>query len=336
LLLAAIVTRAAEAGSPAAAPEKTARPLKPASVVLLWHHQAQFAGYYMALAKGLYQSEGLSVRIRRGGPDVSSRKELVEGRADFAVAMLSTALEQRAHDQSLVLLSQVVNRSNFVLIAWKHPPDTPAATIRQPSDLTGRRISLWEADLRLPYLSYFAAEGIRPRITPQYYEPSLFLQRGVDACAGMHYNELNRLLQRGVLPEDLVVFNLWKQGVVLPEDGIYAREQTWREDPAFCQAFARASLAGWRYAREHQEEALDAVMRHVREDNLPTNRPHMRWMLGEILRSIFPEPGDPWAFGRISPQAYGRAVQILEQHAHVGGASAYDNFVTPEARHVVP
>jgi NitT/TauT family transport system substrate-binding protein len=37
---------------------------------LKWVTQAQFAGYYAAKAKGLYQAEKLDVTIRPGGPDI--------------------------------------------------------------------------------------------------------------------------------------------------------------------------------------------------------------------------------------------------------------------------
>ena len=65
----------------------------------------------------------------------------------------------------------------------------------------------------------------------------------------------------------------------------YPRNMDGTEGPRAekCAAFVKASLEGWRYARAHPEETLDVVMRYVEQDNLPTNRPHMRWMLGEIL-----------------------------------------------------
>jgi NitT/TauT family transport system substrate-binding protein len=308
----------------------------PVTLVLQWNHQAQFAGYYMALEKGLYRREGLDVRIRRGGPDVSTCEELGAGRADFCCTMLSTALEKRAAGLPLVLLAQIVSRSNFVLVAWKHPPGEPGATISQPADLAGRRVTVWEADYRTPYLAFFGAAGVQPEILPQYYTLSLFLHRGADACSAMRYNEYHRLMQHGVRPEDVVVFNLWEHGIALPEDGLYTLQKTWIGRPEVCRAFARASLAGWSCAREHPEQALALVMRYVDADNVPTNRPHMRWMLREILRSIFPEQGDSWTFGQLSPPAYARAVDLLVRHGNLQGAPAFGNFVTTEASHVVP
>ena len=38
---------------------------------LKWVTQAQFAGYYVAQAKGFYEEEGLNVTILPGGPDIA-------------------------------------------------------------------------------------------------------------------------------------------------------------------------------------------------------------------------------------------------------------------------
>lgn len=317
-----------------AAPASDVAP-KPVSLVLLWQHQAQFAGYYMALEKGIYRNEGLDVEIRRGGPDVSPIDEIVAGRAEFCVAMLPTALEKRSAGNPLLLLAQVVNRSNFALVAWKRSPGAPAMEIASPGDLQGRKVSVWEGDLRLPYRAFFSAQGVQPEILPQYYSLSLFMHRGVDACSVMRYNEYDRLMQNGVRADDIVVFDLWRFGVLLPEDGIYTNEAFWLEHPDQCRAFARASLAGWRYAREHPEEALDAVMRYVEADHLPTNRPHMRWMLKEILRSVFPEEQDPWLFGMLGPAAFQQTASLIARGNPAFVTPDFVSMVIPEARNGV-
>lgn len=331
LMLAAILA----APAPAAGPD-TPVPAGPLTLVLLWHHQSQFAGYYMALEQGLYRNEGLDVEIRRGGPDVSPTDEVGSGRAEFCVAMLPMALEQRSAGLPLLLLAQVVNRSNFALVAWKHPPGAPAREITQPRDLAGRKVSLWEGDLRLPFRAFFSTQNVQPEILPQYYSLSLFMHRGVDACAVMRYNEYDQLMQNGVRAGDLAVFDLWRFGVLLPEDGLYTSEAFWREHPDRCRAFARASLAGWRYAQAHPEETLDIVMRHVEADHLPTNRPHMRWMLREILRSVFPEEQDPWQFGVLAPAAFQQTAASIALGNPAFVAPDFVSMVIPEARHAAP
>ena len=46
---------------------------------LKWVTQAQFAGYYVAAAKGYYEAEGLNVTIKAGGPDIAPEQVIAGG-----------------------------------------------------------------------------------------------------------------------------------------------------------------------------------------------------------------------------------------------------------------
>ncbi len=144
----------------------------------------------------------------------------------------------------------------------------------------------------------------------------------------MRYNEYHWLLQHGVREEDLTVFPLADYGVPVPEDGIYALESTWESDPALCSAFARASLKGWEYAKANPDEALDATMTRVEEAKLPTNRPHMRWMLEGILDSTFPDSNGGWTFGSLSRGSYEASCAMLIKYGVIATAPDYKTFVT--------
>ena len=143
----------------------------------------------------------------------------------------------------------------------------------------------------------------------------------------MRYNEHHWLFQHGVKPDDIVVFPLWEYGVSMPEDGIYTSEDYWNGHPEICRAFARASLKGWQYARNHRDEALDSVMERVRDAQLPMNRPHMQWMLDCILSSIFPEDSDGWEFGKLSENAYRHACMALKSRGKLSATPSYSSFV---------
>lgn len=301
------------------------------TLVLQWNHQSQFAGYYMALEKGFYKDAGLDVTILRGGSDVRADRLMAQRRADFCSAMLPTALEMRKTGLPLVLLAQLVNRSNFQLVAWKRPEGSDGPAVLEPSDLDGLRVTVWEKNFRSPYLSFFRGWGVRPAILPQYYTLSLFLHRGAAACSVMRYNEYHTLLQNGVSPEKLTVFNLWEMGVNLPEDGLYCRADTWQQRPDVCRRFVRATLAGWRYARDHRKETLDVVMGYIHREKLPTNRPHMAWMLDEILKSIFPAKDEAWTFGVLSRQSFRATTQLLQHQGRIDTPPAYEDFVKMEA-----
>ncbi|MDD5474927.1 MAG: ABC transporter substrate-binding protein [Syntrophales bacterium] len=295
------------------------------TLALQWHHQSQFAGYYMALARGFYEKEGLDVRILRGGPDRSSPNMLRHGKADVAVMMLPTAIEARVGGLPVINIAQIVNRGNFLLVARRQPNHGPPIT--SLDDLEGRPVTLWLTDFDAPYLALFDSRNVRPFILPQYATLSLFLREGAVACSAMRYNEYHDLLQSGFDESDLAVFDLYDMGIIMPEDGLYILEETLRQRPGVFEAFVRASLEGWRYALDNEDETLDVIMDYVSGDNLPTNRVHMRWMLRTIFASIFPSTADNWEFGVLSREAYDATLELMIHHGSLAGAPSFENMV---------
>jgi len=304
--------------------------LIPLRLVLQWEHQSQFAGYYLALERGYYAAEGLDVEIIAGGPHVDSQQMIISGDAEFATTMLSAALATEEGGRNLVLLRQLINRSNLMLVAWKHGRNGDTL-IEKPGDLEGTVITMWEG-FRPAYLSFLRYYEVNARILPQYYSLSLFLHRGADASCAMRYNEYQVLQQSGVNRDEITVFDFHRLGIDLPEDGIYTSRSFWLKHSEQAEAFARASMRGWEYAHQHPDEALDLVMDYVKKAMLPVNRAHMKWMLDRVLDSIFPAIQGDWEAGKLSANSYQQSLIILQPD---WGVPAYDDFVTPGARHAV-
>ena len=59
-----------------------------------WHHQSQFAGFYMALRKGFYSNYGLNVIIQGRGSDNPAYEALQSGTTDIITLFLLTALNE--------------------------------------------------------------------------------------------------------------------------------------------------------------------------------------------------------------------------------------------------
>ncbi len=294
------------------------------SLVLLWTPQAQFAGYYVALEKGFYRQHGVDMTILRGGPDRDPYQFVRDGRVDFAVLWLTTALAGCDQGVRLTHIEQIINRSSLALVGWKD------RGIRTVKDLDGRRVSLWP-QFQLPFLTFFKANNVQPVIIPQNYSINLFLRHGVDACSMMRYNEFHMLYQAGVEPDELTPFFLSDlMGYPLPEDGLYCLQSTWKERPGVCRAVAQASIEGWQYAAAHPDEALDIVMRYVHESHVPTNRSHMKWMLETCIASIFPAKPGEWSVGRLDENAYKKTVKMMKQSGLIKEAPALRSFTVQE------
>lgn len=260
-------------------------PLKRVSFIPQWAPQAQFAGYYVAYEKGFYRNAGLEVDILRGGPDRPPLDLLIKGPVQFGSLFLATGIQAHAQGAPLINIAQIIQRSTQMLVARK------SRGIVTPADLNGKKVGLWGPEYQLLPRAFFRKYKLSVITVPQSMTLNLFLRGGVDAASAMWYNEYHTIISSGVDPDELTTFFFFDYGLNFPEDGIYCRIETWREDPDTCRSFVQASLDGWRYALAHPEEALDIVMDYVDRANLATDRCHQQWMLEHILQAMKPLKG---------------------------------------------
>lgn len=294
-------------------------PLKKTSLMPLWSPQAQFAGYYVALDKGIYARHGLDLNILRAGPRCSPAEALKKGDVDFAILWLTTALQHRSEGIELVNVAQLNQRSSMVLISKK------TAGIKTIDDMDGKKVGLWEGDVSIPPRTLFAKHRIKIREVRQSHSVNLFLRGGIDVTSAMWFNEYHTILNSGVNPEELNVIFLKDQGMNFLEDGIYTMAKTLDKDPDLAAAFVRASLEGWRYVFDHPEEALDIVIKHMREAHLPAIRVHQRWMLDRMKDLMMPAPED--ALGQLREQDYEAVGRAMQKNGLIGNYPDYNTFV---------
>lgn len=303
------------------APLEAAEPgLKKAIFVPLWSPQAQFAGYYTALEKGIYRQHGIDLTIICGGPDISSSEYLRSGKADFATLWLTTAIQERASGVPLVNLAQIIQQSSMMLVSRK------ASGITTPAEMNGKKVGLWGGPFIIPPHAFFKKYGLQVREIPQGYTVNLFLRGGIDVASAMWYNEYHTILNAGLDPDDLNLFLLKDHDINLPEDGLYALEKTVRNDPDMARAFTQASLEGWEYAFAHPDEALDIVIKQMRSAKIPANRMHQKWML-ERMRDLIKPASSRGGFGLLQRLDYEATGQILLKDGVIRRLPTFNAFM---------
>lgn len=302
------------AGGPAAGAE-----LKHARFIPQWVPQAQFAGYYVAKANGLYAKYGIDLEIITGGPGRQSADYLTSGRAEFASVWLPAAITMRSEGVPLVNIAQIMQRSALMLVTKK------SSGITSPQDMNGRRVGLWDPMFQVQPRAFFNKFGISVEIVPQSYTVNLFLRDGVDVASAMWYNEYHTIINAGIDPDELVSFFFYDYGLNFPEDGLYVLERTYNRDPALCEAFVRASIEGWRLAFEKPGQALDIVMTNLKKANVPATLVHQRWMLARMKNLILPSD-HPYPMGHLAPSDYQRVAEGLRQTRMIQTAPLFTDF----------
>jgi NitT/TauT family transport system substrate-binding protein len=279
------------------------------SLQLKWVAQAQFAGYYVAAAKGFYQAAGLDVTIKPGGPDINPSQVMAGGGADVDVDWMPSALAAREKGVPLVNIAQVFQKSGMELTCRND------SGVKTPADFKGKTLGVWFSGNEYPFLAWMSKlnypttggpDGVT--VLKQGFNVDPLLQKQAACISTMTYNEYWQLIEAGMKPADLTVFKYENQGVATLEDGLYATESELK-DPAAVDRLARflkASMQGWQYALAHQDEAVKIVLANDTAGSQTAE--HQKRMMSEIAKLV---AGSTHGLGYLDEAAANRTVDVL-------------------------
>jgi NitT/TauT family transport system substrate-binding protein len=234
-----------------------------------WVAEAEYGGYYQAVATGLYAGHGLKVTIRQGGPQVNQMQLIMAGRLDFNLGG-GRAIEFAQQNLPFIAIAAMFQKDPSVLIA--HPGqgnDNFAA-------LKGRPI-LIGADTRASWWRFIAGKfGYSDgQIRPYTFNLQPFLAD-------------KSLVQQGYLGSEPFAIEQaahFKPVVLLLADAGYAgygnivttSTRLVTENPDLVQRFVDASIEGWysylygdpapanRLIKQDNPEMSDALLNYGRD-----------------------------------------------------------------------
>ncbi len=277
------------------------------TVQLKWLPQAQFAGYYVAQAKGYYKEAGLDVTIKPGGPDISPVQVIAGNQADVVVNWMPDALAAREAGVPLVNIAQVFNQSGLMLTCKK------SSGVASPKDLKGKTLGVWYGGNEYPFLNWMAKLGYKPdtdiKIMKQGFNVDPLLQNQAACISTMIYNEYWQVIDAGVKESDLVTFFYEKEGVASLEDGLYVLESKLK-DPAFVARmgkFVKATLKGWNEAVKNPAAAAKIV---VAADTSGSASEKVQLRQMQNVAKLITNAGTP-KVGYLEPAAFERTVKVL-------------------------
>lgn len=221
-----------------------------------WKAEAEYGGYYQALATGLYAQRGLDVAIRQGDPQSNQIQLLIAGRLDFAIA-----------SNSFLALNLVEQHIPFVAIAAIFQKD-PAALIAHPGQgndsfeaLRGKPIMIaaasragWWAFLRARF--GYTDSQIRPytfNFAPFLADPRA-IQQGYVTSEPLSIRDAT-----GTAPVVLLLADAGFDGygslIVTGRSTLAARHDV-------AQRFIDASIEGWRSYLHDDPAPANALIKH--------------------------------------------------------------------------
>jgi len=297
------------------------RILRPVRFQPYWVVNAQFAGYYVALEKGIYEKYGIAMEIIPFKPFLTSYDQIKSGEVDFTAMWLVNAIELKANGTDIVNIIQPSSRSSVMLITKK------SSGIDSVEKMEGKRVGTWSGFEMQPK-AFFSKYNLHVEIISIGSTNNLFLMDGIDITMANWFDEYHTIINSGYNPDELNVFFFADYGLNFVEDGIYCLSQKRKNEPELCRDFVAATLEGWRYAFAHRDEAVEIVMAYARREKLPVNRIHQEWMIDRYRDLYLPE-GKTEFNSILSEDDYRFAGNMLKENHLISEIPPFQDFFMP-------
>ena len=282
-----------------------------------WTAQAQFAGYYIAEAKGFYREAGVKVRIEHPSATQPAMARLRNNECQATTLQLCQALEIIDDGIPLVNILQTSMNNAMVIVS---------ARGKDPLTQKGAHVGIWSAG----FGQLAICMSIRDHLDYQWVRfaqnVNLFVAGALDATLAMSYNEYYQLVQAGIQMTDKNVYRFCDHGYNVQEDGVYMTREYYSTHKDLARRFAQASRKGWEWASAHPHEALDIVMQYVDKNRIATNRVMQKLMLEDVLRLQVDRESKKREF-RLRPDMVRQASHLMVENQMLSREVKYEELI---------
>ena len=224
--------------------------------------ESSMAPFIAAESRGLFATEGLSVRNEFVGNSPEAIARVASGASEFALVDLNELIRFRGKDDAPPIKAVFVlfNQSPYAFVARK------SRGIRTLSDIEGKTIGVAESDLSFRLWPALAKQnGLNAsslkiyRMSAAVREPILSAGQ-VDAVAGFSYLSAENLRNRGVPASDLAVLRYNDYGGEAYGFAIIVNLAFAAAKPDMVKAFIRATIAGTNFSIRNPQAAVGDVV----------------------------------------------------------------------------
>src|SRR5499427_169215 len=224
-----------------------------------WKFEGPSAPYFVAIDKGYYKAEGLTVTIDSGPGSVARVAAGTYPIGFFDINSLVKFRDQNP-DKKVQAVLMIYNKPAFAI-------GTTAKTgIAKPKDLEGRVLGAPTADGAFAQWKAFVKEnGIdesKVKIENVGFpvrEPML-AEGKVDAITGFSFSMYYNLLQKGIKPDDIKTMLMADHGLVLYGNAIMVNPDYAKTNPKVVAGFVRATIKGVLDTIKDPDTAIKSVM----------------------------------------------------------------------------
>ena len=278
-----------------------------------WTAQAQFAGYYVAEAKGFYREAGVKVKIEHPSSTQPAMSRLRKNECQATTLQVCQALEIIDDGIPLVNILQTSMNNAMVIVS---------ARGKDPLQQKGAHVGIWSVGFGQLAICMSIKDHLDYEWVRFAQNVNLFVAGALDDTLAMSYNEYYQLVQAGIKMTDNNVYRFCDHGYNVQEDGVYMTREYYATHKDQARRFAQASRKGWEWVAAHPKEALDIVMQYVDMNHIATNRVMQKLMLEDVLRLQVDRESKKREF-RLRPDMVEKASRLMAEHQMLSREISY-------------
>jgi NitT/TauT family transport system substrate-binding protein len=300
-----------------AEPAEEAPPAAPARIThwrftLDWAVQGPQAPFLVALDKGYFADEGLSIVIDRGFGSADAVSKIAGGAYNLGYADVNSMIEFNVAnpDQALIAVAMVLDYAPFSILTLSD------RGITDVSDLEGRKLGAPAGDApRRLFPAFARTVGIDANsvewtsMDPPLREP-LLIQGDVDAISGFYFTSFLNLTAAGVDENDIVAFLYADHGLELYGNAVIVPPSLLQDNPEAMRGFLRALTRAWQDTIANPQEAIEIIKR--RDPLIDEEVELARLMLAIEANMLTPDVRER-GFGDVRPERLEQAIAVVAE-----------------------
>ncbi len=290
--------------------------IKEVSLQLLWKHQFEFAGFYMAKEKGFYKDFGLDVSFKEYEIDLDISKEVESGKSEFGIGYSGIILD-KLQGRDIKLLNAIYQSSPHVLVSLE------SSGIQSIKDFQGKRISMTNshsktANIKSMIYSHNVTLDEMTKV-PYSYDIGQLIDKKVDITSVYLSNEIFQLEKKNI------PYKIWDPkdyGFSFYDNILFTSTKLTQEEPELIKNFQKASLMGWEYALNNIDQTVQIILEKYNTQN--KSKEALEYEAKELKKLAY---YDTATIGKIEESKIQRIIDIYNLIGLVKNKAHIDEFI---------
>ncbi len=289
------------------------------------------APWFVALEKGFYAKRGLTATIQAGSGSADTVRAIAAGAADFGLADISTAIVARSRGTPV----QIVAQFGYVpaTVMWRE--DT---AIKKLKDLEGKSWAIspgqaqWYLMPAYCRINKIDFKSIKIQETAPPLQPAALVAKKTDFIV-MYRASNDEVAELAATKQRMKLNRIFMKdtGLDIYGTGLIVKDEDVKLRPQLVQAYVEGTLEGLRYTRDHQEEALQILLKRKPELDSALTTLQLKNALYEVF---IPPESVQSGLGFMKPNIMDKTVRITNEYFDMGrkvtAAEVFTNrFIKP-------